>query len=107
MLRAVGNGQTGCRYIDCRSWKLCDYILVRALLGQEGTVCYLRLEPVCGGLRVQLDSGYGCDMIDLELRSELLAMKSEDEELHTELSNAGALTDFTGSWSAWRRSPFG
>ena len=46
----------------------------------------------CGGLRVQLHSGYGCDMIDLELRSELLAMKSEDEELHTELSNAGALT---------------
>jgi hypothetical protein len=46
----------------------------------------------CGGLRVQLHSGYGCDMIDLELRSELLAMKSEDEELHTELSSAGALT---------------
>lgn len=31
-------------------------------------------------------------MIDFELRSELLAMRSEDEELHTELSNAGALT---------------
>ena len=41
---------------------------------------------------VQLHSGYGCDMIDFELRSELLAMRSEDEELHTELSNAGALT---------------
>lgn len=31
-------------------------------------------------------------MIDQELRSELLAMKAEDEQLHTELSNAGALT---------------
>lgn len=31
-------------------------------------------------------------MTILELRSELLAMKSEDEELHAELSNAGALT---------------
>ena len=31
-------------------------------------------------------------MIDLELRSELLAMKSEDEELHAALSSAGALT---------------
>lgn len=31
-------------------------------------------------------------MIDEELRSELLAMKAEDERLHTELSNAGALT---------------
>jgi hypothetical protein len=29
-------------------------------------------------------------MVDFELRSELLAMKSVDEELHTELSNAGA-----------------
>jgi hypothetical protein len=31
-------------------------------------------------------------MIDQELRSELLAMKAEDEQLHTQLSNAGALT---------------
>ncbi len=30
-------------------------------------------------------------MINQELRSELLLMKSEDEELHTELSHAGAL----------------
>jgi hypothetical protein len=31
-------------------------------------------------------------MIDEKLRSELPAMKLEDERLHTELSNAGALT---------------
>jgi hypothetical protein len=31
-------------------------------------------------------------MIDEKLRSELLAMKLEDERLHTELSDAGALT---------------
>jgi len=31
-------------------------------------------------------------MTDAELRSELLIMKSEDEELHTELSKAGALS---------------
>jgi hypothetical protein len=30
--------------------------------------------------------------IDQELRSELLAMKAEDEQLHTQLSDAGALT---------------
>ena len=34
----------------------------------------------------------GADMIDEQLRSELLAMTSEDERLHTELSDAGALT---------------
>lgn len=34
----------------------------------------------------------GANMIDEKLRSELLAMQSEDERLHTELSNAGALT---------------
>jgi hypothetical protein len=31
-------------------------------------------------------------MIDQELRAELLAMKAEDEQLHTQLSNADALT---------------
>lgn len=30
--------------------------------------------------------------MDQKLRSELLAMKAEDEQLHTQLSNAGALT---------------
>lgn len=43
-------------------------------------------------LNARMQKVVGRCMINSELRSELLAMRSEDEDLHTHLSNAGALS---------------